>query len=164
MSSTKLISISNFTLKNLKVQIMSDSPLILDNYTCLTMQKYLVVVGSILISLTIGSVYTFGNLLPYFTSYIAYSNRNSTSDLQSIYSQYHYQTTTIYCLLMIFQSISMSFGNTSKVYLIFGFQRSCLLGCFIISFGIGLTYFTCDSLFLSCLTYGIMVGIGCGIV
>eukprot|EP01083_Nonionella_stella_P172107 589592_1 len=56
----------------------------------------------------------------------------------------------------------MSFGN--KLYLIFGFQRSCLLGCFMVYLGIGLTYFTCNDVFLSSLTYGIIFGIGCGIV
>ena len=136
----------------------------LDGNSCFRIQKYLVVIGCILISLTVGASYSFGNLLPYLSSYIAYQNRDLSeeADLQSTYSQYQYQTAGVYCLLVIFQSISMAFGN--KMYLIFGFQRSCLLGCFIISFGVGLTYFSCYTLFLCCLTYGIMVGIGSGIV
>ena len=131
-------------------------------------EKYLVLFGCILISITIGNIpYCFGNILPYFSSYIAYkniSNNNILNDneLITIYNEYQYQTNTIYCLLMIFQSVSMAFGN--KIYLIFGFQRSCLLGCFILSFGIGLTYFTSSNLFLSCLTFGIMTGIGSGII
>ena len=140
-----------------------------ESVSCFKIQKLLVVFGCILISSTIGTTYCFGNIFPYLSSYIAWSNidddinnNTSDSDLINIYNEYQYQTNTIYCLLMIFQSVSMAFGN--RIYLIFGFQRSTLLGCFIVSFGIGLTYFTCNNLFLSCLTFGIMFGIGSGIV
>ena len=142
-----------------------------ESVSCFMIQKLLVVFGCILISLTIGTTYCFGNIFPYLSSYIAWSNckdsescnlNGKDSDLINIYNEYQYQTNTIYCLLMIFQSVSMAFGN--RIYLIFGFQRSTLLGCFIVSFGIGLTYFTCNNLFLSCLTFGIMFGIGSGIV
>ena len=133
-------------------------------YTYYVIQRYLALFGCILISLTVGSVYTFGNLLPHLSSYLAYKNNNGTGDgnLRSVYKQYHYQTNTVYCLYMIFRSVSMAFGG--KIPLIFGCQRSCLMGCFILSFGVGLTYFTCKNLFLLCLTYCIMNGVGCGIV
>ena len=119
----------------------------------LRVQKYFVLVGCILVSLTIGSVYSFGNLLPYLASYLAFENQ---SDFQQ------HQTVGVYCLCVIFQSLSMAIGT--RMYLIFDFRRCALLGCFIMSFGVGITYFSCSNLFLCSLTLGIMVGIGSGIV
>lgn len=124
--------------------------------------KWSVLIGCILLSLTLGFVYSFGNMLPYFSSFIAFSNRNYSDSLNAAYSEYQYRTATIYCLLIVFQSQSMSIG--SRAYITLGIGHCCLIGCFIMSFGIGLTYFTCNNLVLCCLTYGIMPGIGVGIV
>ena len=128
----------------------------------LQIQKCFVLIGCILISMTIGRVFSFGNMLPYMSSYLAFSNQSHSDSLVSAYRDYQYHTATVYCLLVVFQSISMSIG--CRAYSVFGFRRSCLIGCFISSFGIGLTYFTCNNLFLCSLTYGIMPGIGVGIV
>ena len=48
------------------------------------------VAGGILVHLSLGSIYTFGNMLPYIASYIAYKNGNTQDDYQYYVQQCSY--------------------------------------------------------------------------
>ena len=118
---------------------------------------YLCVVGSVLIHLTLGTFYVFGNLLPYIASYIASKHGNTKSQ----YDRYSASCVWIYTSMGIGQSIALPIGG--KLETIIGPKKTVLIGCLISSLSIASTYLTCSNLYLCLLTYGLIRGIGVGI-
>ncbi|KAK3868214.1 hypothetical protein Pcinc_026380 [Petrolisthes cinctipes] len=111
---------------------------------------YCTVIGGILIHLTLGNIYSFGNMLTYIGSYmhqrvtthVTYSN---TIWVNSI-------TTATKGLLMVFGGLLEH---------VVGPRITCFIGCTLLSAGIMLTYYTIDmSLFAVIMTYGFLAGIG----
>lgn len=115
---------------------------------------WVVILAGCLVHLTLGTLYTFGNLAPYIASYIR--ERSHPTDL-------HVATTTwIYSLALIGQGTSMFLGGwlVGKI----GPRLTTMLGCVIMSLGVFLSYFTIKSSFyLLLLTYGLVFGLGVGI-
>ncbi|KAK7090715.1 L-lactate transporter-like isoform X2 [Littorina saxatilis] len=114
----------------------------------------LVIVAGILIHLTLGTLYTFGNLTPYLTSYIR--KRSSPSDLT------YGQSVWINAVAAMGQGASMFFGGLMEKRL--GPRLTVLLGAWFQSLGVMLTYFAIQYSFAATtITYGLMFGLGIGI-
>ena len=112
------------------------------------------IVGGILVHLSLGTLYTFGNLSPYIVSYIR--NRSHPADLHSTTS------TWIYACALSGQAGSMFVGGW--LYAKIGPRWTTLLGSWIMSAGVLLSYFAIKvSFWLLLFTYGIMFGVGVGI-
>ncbi|XP_067653254.1 monocarboxylate transporter 9-like [Haliotis asinina] len=111
------------------------------------------VLGGFLVHLTLSTVYVFGNMNPYVTSYLRGLNENSTVG----YTQTIWISTA--------QAISMSASMPALGLLE---QRihpkyCALIGSWIFSLGMALTYWTVrHSLGLTILTYGVIHGAGKG--
>ncbi|XP_046578489.1 monocarboxylate transporter 9-like isoform X2 [Haliotis rubra] len=125
---------------------------------CISMSRWpvrgiLSVLGGFLVHLTLSTVYVFGNMNPYVTSYLRGGDENSTVRY----------TQTIW--ISIAQSISMA-GSMPVLGLLE--QRihpkyCALIGSWIFSLGMALTYWTVrHSLGLTILTYGVIHGAGKG--
>ncbi len=65
----------------------------------------LCVIGGIIIHLTLGTFYTFGNALPYLSSYIASKNGG-----ESEYDKYSSQCVWVYTMLGTGQALSLPLG------------------------------------------------------
>lgn len=114
----------------------------------------LVICGGFLVHLSLGTIYTFGNIAPYIVSYIR--NASHPADLS--------QGTTvwIFAFALIGQGGAMFVGGwmVRKI----GPRWTTLIGGWIMSIGVFLTYFTIKvSFWLVLLTYGLMFGVGVGI-
>ncbi|KAK7475269.1 hypothetical protein BaRGS_00033500, partial [Batillaria attramentaria] len=120
-----------------------------------TIQACIVIAGCVLVHLTLGTLYTFGNLNPYMTSYIR--KHATPSDL-------NYATSVwINSLAAMFQGVSMYFGGVLERRLN-NPRVTVLMGAWFQSLGILLTYFSVQHSFaLTMLTYGVMFGLGIGI-
>ncbi|XP_033118248.1 uncharacterized MFS-type transporter YhjX-like [Anneissia japonica] len=115
---------------------------------------WLALVGGVLVHLTIGTIYTFGNMSPYITSYIR--ERSYPHDLR-------YQLViVIYVLALAGQGSTMILGG--KLEKRFGPKYVSLGGGLIMSSGVLLSYFSIQKSFAwLAVTYGILFGIGIGI-
>ncbi|KAL8595959.1 hypothetical protein ACOMHN_018271 [Nucella lapillus] len=113
-----------------------------------------VIIGGVLIHLTLGTLYTFGNLSPYLTSYIR--QHSSPSDLT------YAESVWIYALAGMGQGMTMYIGGVLERRL--GTRLSVLIGGWFQSLGIMLTYFTIKHSFAATVfTYGLMFGSGVGV-
>lgn len=118
------------------------------------LRAYLVIAAGCLVHLSLGTLYTFGNLGPYIVSYVR--NQSHPADLHSV------TTSWIYACALIGQGGAMFFGGwlASKI----GPRLSTLIGSWTMSVGVALSYFAIRvSFWLLLLTYGIMFGVGVGI-
>ncbi|XP_076467195.1 apicoplast pyruvate carrier 1-like [Babylonia areolata] len=114
----------------------------------------LVVAAGFMIHLTLGTQLTFGNTNPYFISYIR--KHSGPSDLHYVDGIW------VQACMLMGQGVTMFFGGLLEQRL--GIRVTCLLGCWLMSAGVLLTYWSLTySYATSVLTYGIMFGLGCGI-
>ncbi|XP_076453917.1 apicoplast pyruvate carrier 1-like isoform X2 [Babylonia areolata] len=113
-----------------------------------------VIIGGVLIHLTLGTFYTFGNLSPYLTSYI----RQNSSPKDLTYAE----SVWISALSGMGQGLTMYIGGSLEKRL--GTRLTVLLGGWFQSLGILLTYFTIKHSFAATMiTYGLMFGFGIGV-
>ncbi|OWF45029.1 MFS-type transporter YhjX [Mizuhopecten yessoensis] len=118
------------------------------------LRGYVVIIGGILVHLTLGTVYTFGNMTPYMTSYMR--KKNVSAELTYADSLW------VMAVAAMGQGASVFIGGILHRKL--GTRLTTLLGGWISSGGVLLTYFTIQSSFgLTVLTYGAMFGFGVGI-
>ena len=120
----------------------------------LIVRAILVVLGGFLVHLTLGTVYTFGNIAPYIVSYI--HNQSHPRDLSQA------ATSWIFACTLMGQGGAMFAGGwlVGKI----GPRLTTLLGSSIMSAGIAITYFVIKvSFWTMLLTYGLMYGIGVGV-
>jgi len=108
--------------------------------------------GGFLLHLTLGTLYCFGNMNTYMTSYLR----------THVPGQEHKQYSDaiwIPTLATLGQGGFMTFAGHLEERL--GVRTTVLLGCSIMSSGVFLTYYTIQySMFLTTLTYGFMFGLG----
>ncbi|XP_035680848.1 oxalate:formate antiporter-like isoform X2 [Branchiostoma floridae] len=122
-----------------------------------SMGKYrgwIAVLGGVLVHLTLGTIYTSANMNPYLTSYIR--ERSSPSDLTYKVSVW------LFSLQIAGLGLSMFVGGYISRRI--GPRWTPLLGGWLMSAGVALTYFTVRHSFYAILaTYGLMFGLGIGI-
>ena len=114
----------------------------------------LVLVGGFLVHLTLGTIYTFGNVAPYIVSYI--HNRSHPRDLRQA------TTSWIFACSLMGQGGAMFVGGwlVGKI----GPRLTTILGSAIMSTGVLVTFVLIKvSFWAMLLTYGIMYGIGVGV-
>ena len=118
------------------------------------LRGYFAIAGGCIVHLTLGTVYTFGNLAPYIVSYIR--QRSHPAELQPGTAAW------IYALALGGQGFSMFFGGLMEKRI--GPRLSTLIGCGIMSLGVLLTYVAVQvSFWLVLFTYGVLFGLGVGI-
>ena len=120
----------------------------------LLLRGMLAVIGGFLVHLSLGTIYTFGNMAPYVVSYIR--NQSHPENLNQ-------ETTTwIFAFALAGQGGSMFIGGwmVKKI----GPRWTTLIGSWIMSLGVALSYLTLKLSFYALLfTYGLMFGVGVGI-
>ncbi len=114
----------------------------------------LVIAGGFLVHLSLGTVYTIGNVAPYIVSYVR--NQSHPQDLMQG------TTTWIFACILIGIGGAMLFGGWMGRKI--GPRWATLIGGWLMSFGVAVTYFTIRvSFWLLLLTYGLLHGVGVGI-
>lgn len=117
------------------------------------LQIFLVVMSAFFIHFTIGAIYTDGNLIPYIVSYVR--ERSHPKWLRST------DAIIILAVKEAGATFTMFLGGYLDKWL--GPRVVILIGSFIMSIGVLLSYFTIQSSFWAFLfTYGILFGIGNG--
>jgi MFS family permease len=113
-----------------------------------------VLAASFFFHLSLGIIYTFGNLSPYFVSYIR---------LRSHPSELHFTDAGfIFACQIAGQGSIVAMGGVLERKL--GPRVTTLLGGWIMTFGVFLTYFAVQvSFYFMLVTYGIMFGVGVGL-
>ena len=124
---------------------------------CYIHRGHIAVLGGVLIHLSLGTLYTFGNLLPYLASYMASKNGNS----KSAYDDYTDSLAWVYACMTGGQAIMIAVGGKFEHY--FGPSVASLIGGWIMSLGVAMTYFACHNFGATLFTYGICFGCGIGI-
>ena len=118
------------------------------------LRVYFAIAGGFIVHLTLGTIYTFGNVAPYIVSYVR--ERSSPADLHSG------TVSWIYAFALGGLGCSMFFGGLMERRL--GPRISTLIGCGIMSLGVFLSYVAVRvSFWLLLLTYGVLFGVGVGI-
>lgn len=113
------------------------------------------VIGGVIIYLSLGSVYSFGNMLPYFASYMA-------SEGNGDYAHYLSLCNYIFAFTVAGQSLMFPVGGWLGARI--GYKWTILMGGAIQSvLGVLMTYFVCSQPMLTWLTYGVLFGVGIGI-
>ncbi|XP_066937813.1 uncharacterized MFS-type transporter YhjX-like isoform X2 [Macrobrachium rosenbergii] len=108
------------------------------------------VVGGILIHLTLGNLYSFGNMMTYMVSYM-----NQRVDSSVNYTNFIW----VNSITTTAQGFFMVFGGLLESCI--GPRITCFIGCSLLSAGIMLTHYTIEmSLFAVILTYGLLSGVG----
>ncbi|KAK7069076.1 hypothetical protein SK128_018270 [Halocaridina rubra] len=116
----------------------------------LKMRKQAVVVGGILIHLTLGNLYSFGNMMTYMVSYMHLNVDSSVN-----YGNFVW----VNSICVAAQGLFMAFGGVLEKCI--GPKLTCLIGCSLLSAGIMLTYYAIEiSLYTVILTYGFLSGLG----
>ena len=118
------------------------------------LQPLVVIFGGFLVQLTLGTLYTFGNMAPYIVAYI--NNQSHPSNLQFATSSW------IYALNLGVNGCTMFMGGILAHKI--GPRWTTLIGGIVLSSGVFLSYFAIKiSFFLLLLTYGAMFGVGLGL-
>ncbi|XP_045613496.1 uncharacterized MFS-type transporter YhjX isoform X2 [Procambarus clarkii] len=108
------------------------------------------VIGGILIHLTLGNLYSFGNMMTYMVSYM-----HGRVDHSIDYGNFIW----VNSITTAAQGLFMVFGGLLEKRI--GPKLTCFIGCTLVSAGIMLTYYTINvSLFTVVLTYGLLSGLG----
>lgn len=120
----------------------------------LFLRAILVVIGGFLVHLSLGTIYTFGNIAPYIVSYVR--NQSHPTNLRQ-------ETTTwIFACALMGQGGAMFLGGwlVKKI----GPRWTTLIGGWTMSLGVCLSYITIKfSFYLLLVTYGLLFGVGVGI-
>ena len=118
------------------------------------MQVILVLASCFLVHLSIGTLYTYGNLVPYIVSYVR--ERSGPETLRFTDTPY------VYACQIAGQGSSMIVGGLLERR--FGPRLITLFGGLLMSSGVALSYLTIQySFWLMLLTYGVMFGLGIGL-
>jgi len=118
-------------------------------------KKWSTLIGGILIHLSLGSFYTFGNLSPYLTSYLREITGSSVR-----YSNSNWIYSSVSICISISSVLTGLFISRFRPKL----KLVIFIGCICMSAGVALTYFAVkNSFLLTLLTYGCINGIGTGI-
>ena len=113
----------------------------------------LVLLGGFTIHFSLGTIYTFGNLSPYLTSYIR--NQSHPHDLSKGAISW------VYASAVISHGASMFIGGYLDCRI--GPRLTTIIGSVVMSGGVMLSYLTIKvSYWLLILTYGVMFGLGLG--
>lgn len=119
------------------------------------LHKWITLLGGFLIQLSIGSFLTFGNIVPYVTSYL-----REIVHLDIRYSNSVWIATAYYFSF----SISILLSGLINSNLKLNTRISILVGSGLLSLGALLTYITIQkSFYLVVLSYGVLFGIGSGL-
>ena len=118
-------------------------------------KKWSTLFGGFLIQLSIGSFLTFGNMIPYITSYLRIGDNLSVRYSQTIWIatsyNFAFSLSNLLCGL-----INSTYDLNPKIFI--------LLGTVISTFAVCVTYFSIQiSYILVILTYGFIFGIGSGL-
>lgn len=117
-------------------------------------KKWSTLIGGIIVHLSLGSLDTFGNLTPYLTSYLREIAGSSVR-----YSNSNWILSTVSIAMAISTVLTGLFITRFKPKL----KILIVIGSFIMSGGVALTYFTVQRSFLFTLfTYSFIAGIGFG--
>eukprot|EP00746_Dinoflagellata_sp_MGD_P007525 gnl/MRDRNA2_/MRDRNA2_114905_c0_seq1.p1 gnl/MRDRNA2_/MRDRNA2_114905_c0~~gnl/MRDRNA2_/MRDRNA2_114905_c0_seq1.p1 ORF type:complete len:607 (+),score=100.29 gnl/MRDRNA2_/MRDRNA2_114905_c0_seq1:97-1917(+) len=109
-------------------------------------------IGAVLIHLTLGTFYSWGNITPYVTSYL----KSQGHDVS------YGETSFVLAFASFFQGLSMFFGGKFQSKL--GLRGTALLGGGVLSLGTALSFFTVQyGLFPFLFTYSAMFGTGIGL-
>lgn len=115
-----------------------------------TVRGVCAVIGGILIHLTLGNLYSFGNMMTYMASYM-----HERVDSNISYGNFIW----VNSITTAAQGLFMVFGGLMERR--FGPKLTCFIGCSLLSAGIMLTYYAIEvSLFSVILTYGLLSGLG----
>ena len=118
------------------------------------LQLLLVLSSCFLVHLSIGTLYTYGNLVPYIVSYVRVHSSPKTLRFTD--------TPYVYACQIAGQGSSMILGGLLERR--FGPRLITLAGGLLMSVGVALTYFSIQySFWLMLCTYGIMFGLGIGL-
>lgn len=120
----------------------------------LIVRAILVVAGGFLVHLSLGTIYTFGNMAPYIVSYIR--NQSQPVNLTDT------TTSWIFASALIGQGGAMFMGGwlVNKI----GPRFTTLIGGWIMSVGVAVSFFTIKvSFWLLIVSYGILFGVGVGV-
>jgi MFS family permease len=110
------------------------------------------VAGAFLIHMTLGTIFTFGNMNPYVMSCIRRKNENVT----------YADSIWIYAMAITGQSFCMCFGGLIEFYL--GTSMTVWIGGWIMSIGMITTFYAITTgLIMTIFTYGLVFGCGVGI-
>lgn len=117
-------------------------------------QVLFVIFGAFLIHLSLGSIYSIGNMIPYIVSFV----RNS-SEPQTLRSS---DATYLAACQTTGHGVMIILGGLMEKRI--GPRLATLIGCCLMCAGVLLTYFTIQiSFWLVLITYGLMFGFGLGI-
>eukprot|EP01083_Nonionella_stella_P022559 62390_1 len=129
---------------------------------------YIALIGGSLMQLTFGSLFCFGNLVPYIASYMTYSDYieshpNQDFDIATSYENYTTQTNWVLFIMVTCMSIFIVFGGDLEVRI--GPTKTYIISALSVTLGVGLSYFslTYNSNGLLIVTYGVIFGCGVGI-
>eukprot|EP01083_Nonionella_stella_P104297 298719_1 len=127
---------------------------------------YIAFFGGFLIQLTLGSIFTFGNLTPYMASYMTY-NQNlsqehplSDTELEDTYNHYVSSANIILFIAITTDALCTVFGGDIEIYI--GPTKTLFLASLCITLGFGLTCL--GLIYNSIICIGITFAIfGCGV-
>ncbi|XP_023930217.1 uncharacterized protein LOC112041360 [Lingula anatina] len=115
----------------------------------------LAVLGGVLVHMTLGTVYTFGNITTYMTSYMREFDRAS-------FPVTYASTNWIFAAEYTFSGLAMFAGGALERTV--GARITTLIGSWVMSLGVLLTFEAIQHSFLATVaTYGVLVGIGGGL-
>lgn len=121
-----------------------------------TAQGALAVSGGVIVHLALGAVYTFGNMSPYFSSYI-FNIDPANSDYDDIKAGVGFT----FALGFVGQALSMPLGGFLEPK--WGPRWTCALGCGVMVVAVLASHETVDTVVGLVAVYGCLVGLGVGI-
>lgn len=118
-------------------------------------KKWFTLLGGVMIHLSLGNIYTFGNMSPYLTSYLREMTGSNVRYAQTVW-------------ILTVLSLCLSFSSMLCGILVSNFKINTKLivfcGCMLMSLGNALTFYTINmSYIMAILTAGAINGFGTGL-
>eukprot|EP01084_Bolivina_argentea_P074178 134590_1 len=127
---------------------------------------FIALFGGFLVQLTLGSLFTFGNLVSYISSYMTYNeilahnNQLTDDEIENIYNSYVSSCNIILFVCITADALCNVFGGDIEIYI--GPTKTILAASLCITFGFGLTYvgLIYHNIYIVAITFGLF---GCGV-
>lgn len=156
------ISLNHYMINNepqeLKFSKMKISLFDISNVSIFSNSFATIFVG-LLFQISIGTMWTYGNIIPYIASYLAYYGHNQGYT----FTDYYNNANWIFFFLFLMATCGCIIGGKIETH--FGPKTAISASSICISVGFGFTFFTLKSniIYLVYLSYGILFGFGIGL-
>ena len=123
---------------------------------------YVTLIFGLLFQISLGALWTYGNVIPYIASYITFKSPTSTLNENTYH---HYYSLANWSFFLLFTGLTFGVLLGGKVEIYFGPKIAIFVSSLFVIIGFGGTFISLslNNIYAVLLTYGVLFGFGIGL-